>query len=470
MPVRRPPHDRGAAPDARPVPRRGRGARRRPRRGRAASPPVRPARARARRLARASRSTRGRRSPSLDEALRFVDFVLVMTVNPGWGGQSFIPGSLDRVARPVGDDPERGLACDDRGGRGRRSRERRRPRPRRGAPFRRGLVGLLGAGTCREPSAASGTRPDRPARCVLERSRDAVHPPSPCRVARLPRLLAAALSRRSRGSCRAAVPRTTPAKLTRELLTMPKEEAYARGEALVKKKKYEIGPPVPALRRRELRERPDREAGRAPPRRLVLRREDARSGTSRRGVRYKDFRNRYPSHPKSDYALFRLAQCSDRQAERPDREQTNTRLAATSLPGAHHQLPRLALRHGGAGPPRRHAEPPRRARVPRGPLLPEAQGVAGGEGPDGHDPRRLSRLRQASTRSSTRRAFSRRKLGNKDEARDALGAPRARLSREPARQEDARAAAGRPRRFARRAADAPPEKAGFDATAFDAVT
>jgi len=36
---------------------------------------------------------------SLDEAFLFVDFVLVMTVNPGWGGQAFIEGSLDRVAR-----------------------------------------------------------------------------------------------------------------------------------------------------------------------------------------------------------------------------------------------------------------------------------------------------------------------------------------------------------------------------------
>ena len=36
---------------------------------------------------------------SLDEALRFVDFVLVMSVDPGWGGQPFIPGSLDRIAR-----------------------------------------------------------------------------------------------------------------------------------------------------------------------------------------------------------------------------------------------------------------------------------------------------------------------------------------------------------------------------------
>ena len=36
---------------------------------------------------------------SLDEALHFVDFVLVMTVNPGWGGQTLIAGSVDRVAR-----------------------------------------------------------------------------------------------------------------------------------------------------------------------------------------------------------------------------------------------------------------------------------------------------------------------------------------------------------------------------------
>lgn len=36
---------------------------------------------------------------SLDEALRFVDFVLVMSVDPGWGGQPFIPASLDRIAR-----------------------------------------------------------------------------------------------------------------------------------------------------------------------------------------------------------------------------------------------------------------------------------------------------------------------------------------------------------------------------------
>jgi ribulose-phosphate 3-epimerase len=36
---------------------------------------------------------------SIDEALHFVDFVLVMTVNPGWGGQVLIAGSLERIAR-----------------------------------------------------------------------------------------------------------------------------------------------------------------------------------------------------------------------------------------------------------------------------------------------------------------------------------------------------------------------------------
>ncbi|MEN6310295.1 MAG: ribulose-phosphate 3-epimerase, partial [Acidobacteriota bacterium] len=34
---------------------------------------------------------------ALDEILGEADFVLVMSVNPGWGGQSFIPSSLDKI-------------------------------------------------------------------------------------------------------------------------------------------------------------------------------------------------------------------------------------------------------------------------------------------------------------------------------------------------------------------------------------
>jgi ribulose-phosphate 3-epimerase len=38
-----------------------------------------------------------------------VDQALCMTVNPGWGGQAFIPASLDRIARLralIGDEPD----------------------------------------------------------------------------------------------------------------------------------------------------------------------------------------------------------------------------------------------------------------------------------------------------------------------------------------------------------------------------
>lgn len=36
---------------------------------------------------------------SLDDVLADLDFILVMTVNPGWGGQAFLPSSLGKVAR-----------------------------------------------------------------------------------------------------------------------------------------------------------------------------------------------------------------------------------------------------------------------------------------------------------------------------------------------------------------------------------
>jgi ribulose-phosphate 3-epimerase len=36
---------------------------------------------------------------SLAEALQFADYVLVMSVNPGFGGQKFIPSSVDKVRR-----------------------------------------------------------------------------------------------------------------------------------------------------------------------------------------------------------------------------------------------------------------------------------------------------------------------------------------------------------------------------------
>jgi len=118
-------------------------------------------------------------------------------------------------------------------------------------------------------------------------------------------------------------------KLTRELLTMPKEEAYARGEQLISKKKWELG-------RQYLRFVAENYANDPIGRQAALKLADSYfdEGTTlgylEAQTRYRDFRNRYPSSPRADYALFRLAQTADKEAEKPDREQTNTRLAATS--------------------------------------------------------------------------------------------------------------------------------------------
>ena len=46
---------------------------------------------------------------ALDEAIKFANYVLVMSVNPGFGGQEFIPESLDKVRRLRKMIDERGL-------------------------------------------------------------------------------------------------------------------------------------------------------------------------------------------------------------------------------------------------------------------------------------------------------------------------------------------------------------------------
>ena len=118
-------------------------------------------------------------------------------------------------------------------------------------------------------------------------------------------------------------------RLTRELLAMPKEEAYARGDALVSKRKWETG-------RQYLRFVAENYANDPIGKQAALRLADSFFEEKtplaflEAQARYKDFRSRYPSHPKSDYALYRLAQVSDKQAEKPDRDQANTRLAASS--------------------------------------------------------------------------------------------------------------------------------------------
>ena len=51
---------------------------------------------------------------ALEEALHWVDFVLVMSVNPGFGGQTFIPTSIERIRRlrQMAARPELDIAVD----------------------------------------------------------------------------------------------------------------------------------------------------------------------------------------------------------------------------------------------------------------------------------------------------------------------------------------------------------------------
>jgi outer membrane protein assembly factor BamD len=108
-----------------------------------------------------------------------------------------------------------------------------------------------------------------------------------------------------------------------ELLKLTKEQLFERGEDQFSRRKwqkarsyythlYETHPNDP-LGRRSLLRIADTYYEDGDPVNLV----EAQ-------YKYRDFINRYPTSEQADYAMLRIAMCSFRQMERPDRDQTKT--------------------------------------------------------------------------------------------------------------------------------------------------
>jgi outer membrane protein assembly factor BamD len=117
-----------------------------------------------------------------------------------------------------------------------------------------------------------------------------------------------------------------PDKITQELLTLPKEELFEKGKALIAKKKYDDG-------RKYLNHvfetYPNEQIGREA---LLMVADSYFSQKSATGYtearyRYRDYLNRYPGAPRRDYARYQFALCYDKEHEKPDRDQTATREA-----------------------------------------------------------------------------------------------------------------------------------------------
>src|SRR5262245_49961540 len=116
----------------------------------------------------------------------------------------------------------------DRRGRRDRDGQRRGACGGRGAPFRRRRLRLRRRRRARCRGGAEGSGMEFEVRAIGARRLT--------RTLLLPGTAIAAAMLMS--ACSSVDPAT---KLTRELLVIPKEEAYAKGEQLVSKKKYETG-------------------------------------------------------------------------------------------------------------------------------------------------------------------------------------------------------------------------------------
>ena len=121
-------------------------------------------------------------------------------------------------------------------------------------------------------------------------------------------------------------PRVYRAVVDPELLQLSKEQLFQKGEEQFERRKwqrartyyshlYESFPNDP-LGRRSLLRIADTYYEQGDPVNLV----EAQ-------YKYRDFINRYPTSEHADYAMLRIAMCSFKQMERPDRDQAKTKEA-----------------------------------------------------------------------------------------------------------------------------------------------
>src|SRR5688572_13815405 len=128
-----------------------------------------------------------------------------------------------------------------------------------------------------------------------------------------------------------------------ELLALSKEDAFARGEEQFGRRKwqrartyfthvYENFPNDP-LGRRSLLRIAD----------TYYEQGDAVNLVEAQ-YKYRDFINRYPTSEQADYAMLRIAMCSYKQMEKPDRDQQKTREAVEKFDDMLKTFPKSALR------------------------------------------------------------------------------------------------------------------------------
>jgi len=137
-----------------------------------------------------------------------------------------------------------------------------------------------------------------------------------------------------------------PDKITQELLSTPKETLFAKGKALIEKKKWEDGRkylsyvfetyPNDPLGRDALLMVAD----------SYVKQGGTASYTEAR-YRYRDYLNRYPDAPRRDYARYQFAYCSDKEHGTADRDQTSTREAIQQYQALIREFPDSAF--AGAG-------------------------------------------------------------------------------------------------------------------------